>query len=74
MTNHPDTQPTADNLLRRVRDLLDTVETVLAHAGPNTQHEITQTLAQAENYGGYGLLTDMVQLTALAIDNHLNNQ
>ncbi len=74
MTSHPATAPSGETLLRRVRDLLGTVETVLVHAGPDTQHEITQILAQAKNHGGYGMLTDMVQLTELAIDTHLNNQ
>ena len=77
MTIHSDdTQPpttSAGSLLRRVRDLLDTVETVLVHAGPDTQHEITQILVQAKNYGGYGMLIDMVQLTRRDLNNHLNN-
>ncbi len=61
-------------LLASARDLLREIETVLIHAGPATNHEITRILAeQARNHGGYGNLIDQVQLRVLAIDNHLNN-
>ena len=70
MTTHTDT----GQLLTSVRDLLHEIETVLTHASPATHDEITTILAtHTGNHGGIGMLIDQVQLTALAIDNHPNN-
>jgi len=60
------------DLLARARATLGDVETVLVHASPATRQEITQILADHDDHGGFALLVDSVQLTAYAIDRHLD--
>jgi hypothetical protein len=73
MTNAT-TKPNTQTLLARAHDILTQVETVLVHASPATRNEITELLADhADNYGGHGLLTDLVQFTAADIDHHINH-
>lgn len=73
-TGHQASTPTCEGLLISARDLLREIETVLIHAGPATNHEVTTILSeQAGNHGGHGNLIDQVQLRVLAIDDHLTN-
>lgn len=81
MTNTDDVMTTATDvpnavtLLARTHDLLTQIEAVLVHTSDATRNEITELLAEhADNHGGNGLLTDLVQFTAADIDHHLNNQ
>jgi hypothetical protein len=64
----------AAELLNAARRVLGDIEAVLVRTSPATTTEITAILANdLDNHGGYGLLIDTVQLTASAIDRHLNN-
>jgi hypothetical protein len=73
MTNTA-TAPSIETVLARAHDILSQIETVLAHASPATRDEITTILAEhADNHGGHGLLTDLVQLTTADINRHINH-
>lgn len=68
----PDRPGLDHDVLDAIAQTLEEIEIVLTHLSPAALAEISQILAEhANNYGGYGLLIDIVQFRADHIRRHI---